>query len=76
MHVSDILLECAKECARLSRECGDEPIAAALFEISGRLLSAATCDAELLMEDAQAMPRAGPQPPESNSINQNLLAGA
>lgn len=57
MHVSDILLECSKECARLSRECRDEKAAATLFEISARLLSAATHDAELIIEDAQAAPQ-------------------
>ncbi len=53
MHVSDVLLECAKECARLSRECGDERIAAAIFEVSTRLLATATYDAELVMGDAE-----------------------
>lgn len=54
MHVSDILLECSRECARLSRECHDRKIAVTLFEISARLLSAATHDAELVAGDAQA----------------------
>jgi hypothetical protein len=47
MHVSDVLLECSKECARLSREFHDEKVATALFEVSARLLAAATHDAEL-----------------------------
>jgi hypothetical protein len=54
MHVSDVLLECAKECARLSRECGDERIADALLAVSARLLATATYDAELVMDDAGA----------------------
>jgi hypothetical protein len=54
MHVSDVLLECSKECARLSRECRNKQVADALFEISARLLSAATHDAELAVDDAQA----------------------
>lgn len=54
MHVSNVLLECSKECARLSRECRDKRVADALFEISARLLCAATHDAELAVDDAQA----------------------
>ena len=57
MHVSDILLECSKEWARLSRECRDKQIAGALFKISARLLCAATHDAELVIDDAQATPQ-------------------
>jgi len=57
MHVSDILLECSRECARLSRECREEKLAATLLEISARLLSAATHDAELIIEDARATPQ-------------------
>jgi len=57
MPVSDILLECSRECARLSRDCQDEKVARALFEISARLLSAATHDAELVLDDAQATPQ-------------------
>jgi hypothetical protein len=60
MHVSDILLECSKECARLSRDCRDEKVAVTLFEISARLLSAATHDAELIIEDAHATPQSDP----------------
>jgi hypothetical protein len=54
MHVSDVILECAGECARLSRQCSDKQIGFALFEISARLFSAATHDAELVMDDAPA----------------------
>jgi FixJ family two-component response regulator len=54
MHVSDVFLDCSRECARLSRECGDKQISAALFEISTRLLSAATRDADLVTDEAQA----------------------
>ena len=54
MHVSDALLECSKECVHLSRECRDKRVANALFEISARLLCAATHDAELAVDDAQA----------------------
>jgi hypothetical protein len=57
MHVSDVLLECSKECARLSREFHDEKVATALFEVSARLLAAATHDAELVVDDAQATSR-------------------
>ena len=53
MPVSDILLESARECARLSRDCRDEQVALALFEMSARFLAAATRDAELVLEDAQ-----------------------
>jgi hypothetical protein len=61
MHVSDILLECSRECARLSRECPDETTAASLLALSGRLLSAARRDAELIIEDNYAV-RASDQP--------------
>ena len=47
MHISDVAMECAHECARLSRECRDKDIGFALFQISARLFSAATHDAEL-----------------------------
>ena len=57
MHISDVAMECAHECARLSRECRDQEIGFALFEISARLYSAATHDAELLVADAQATPK-------------------
>jgi hypothetical protein len=80
MHVSDVLLECAKECARLSRECRDEQIAAALFEISARLLATATYDAELVMDEAEAAPQRaaqnGPQSQGSNLPDPKFLAGA
>ncbi len=59
MSVSDILLECSKECARLSRDCQDEKIALTLFEISARLLAAAARDAELVTEENAC---ATPQP--------------
>ena len=79
MHVSDVLLECAKECARLSRECRDEQIAAALFEISTRLLATATYDAELVMDGAQVTPAGvsqnDPQSQESNLPDPKFLAG-
>ena len=52
MHISDVVLECAHQCAHLSRECSDKKIGFALFEISARLFSAATRDAELLVGDA------------------------
>ena len=65
MHISDVVLECAHQCARLSRECRDKEIGFALFEISARLFSAATRDAELLVDDAQVTSKlalhAGPQ---------------
>jgi len=54
MHVSDILLECARECARLSRECHDEKAAASLFALSRRLLAAVSRDAELIIEENRA----------------------
>jgi len=57
MHVSDILLECSKECARLSRECHDEKLAVTLLELSARLLATANHDAELIVEDAHATPQ-------------------
>jgi hypothetical protein len=76
MPVSDVLLECAKECARLSRECSDERIAAALFAISARLLSTATYDAELVMDNAEAMPSPGLRSPESELPDQDFHAGA
>jgi FixJ family two-component response regulator len=80
MHVSDVFLECSKECARLSRECGDEQISAALFEISARLFSAATSDADLVTDDTQAASqpalRAGLQSQGSGMIGQGFFAGA
>lgn len=54
MHISDVVLECARECARLSRECRDKEVGFTLFEISARLFAAATHDAELLVDDTQA----------------------
>jgi hypothetical protein len=54
MHVSDVALECAQECARLSRQCPDRQMGLALFEISARLFSAATQDAELIADDTRA----------------------
>ena len=57
MPVSDILLECSRECARLSRDCQDEKIALTLFEISTRLLAAAARDAELVIGDACNTPQ-------------------
>jgi hypothetical protein len=60
MHVSDVLIECAQECARLSRECRDKKIGLALFEISARLYSAAVHEAELIVEDTQAASRPAP----------------
>jgi hypothetical protein len=66
MHISDVAMECAHECARLSRECRDKDIGFALFQISARLFSAATHDAELLVADAQITSKsavlASPQP--------------
>ena len=54
MHLSGLLVECATECARLSRQCEDKKIGFALFEISARLFAAAAQEAELVMDDAQA----------------------
>jgi hypothetical protein len=54
MHISDVVMECAHQCARLSRECRDKEIGLALFEISARLFSAAMREAELSVGDAQA----------------------
>jgi hypothetical protein len=51
MHASDILLECSKECARLSRECCNEKLADELFQMSTRLFRAAARDAELVRDD-------------------------
>lgn len=59
MSVSAILLECSVECARLARQCRDEKIAAALFAVSARLHSAATHDAELLVDDVEPASDAG-----------------
>ncbi len=53
MTVSKVVLDCSVECARLARQCSDEKIAAALFAMSARLLSAANRDAELLMDEAE-----------------------
>jgi hypothetical protein len=53
MSVSKIVLDCSVECARLARQCSDEKTAAALFAMSARLLSAATRDAELIVDDAE-----------------------
>jgi hypothetical protein len=61
MHVSDVLVECAQECARLSRECRDKKIGLALFEVSARLYSAAVHDAELIVDDTQAALRPAPR---------------
>jgi hypothetical protein len=53
MPVSDVLLQCSVECARLARQCRDEKTAVALFEVSARLLAAATYDAELVSDEPQ-----------------------
>jgi hypothetical protein len=58
MNVSDVVLECSRECARLSRQCGDEEMAAALFQISARLFCAATHYSELITDDTPATPLA------------------
>jgi len=60
MHVSDVLVECAQECARLSRECRDKKVGLALFEVSARLYSAAVHDAELIVDETQAASRPAP----------------
>ena len=60
MHVSDVLVECAQECARLSRECRDKKIGLALFEVSARLYSAAVHDAELIVDETRATSRPAP----------------
>jgi hypothetical protein len=62
MHVSDVLLECARECARLSRECPDKQMSSTLFEISARLFSAATQDSELVVDDPEAASRPALRP--------------
>jgi hypothetical protein len=61
MHVSDVLVECAQECARLSRECRDKKIGLALFEVSARLYSAAVHDAELIVDETHAASRPTPR---------------
>jgi hypothetical protein len=53
MSVSKIALDCSVECARLARQCSDEKTAVALFAMSARLLSAATRDAELIVDEAE-----------------------
>ena len=53
MNASDAFLDCARECARLSRECRDRRTADALFRVSARLFCAATRDAELVVDDSQ-----------------------
>jgi FixJ family two-component response regulator len=79
MHFSDVFMECSRECARLSRECRDAQISAALFEISTRLLSAATRDADLVIDDTQAASQpalhAGPRSQGSNAIDRGFFAG-
>jgi hypothetical protein len=57
VHVSDVLLECSRECARLSRESREEAISAALFKISARLFCAAIREAELVSDDVQTAPQ-------------------
>ena len=52
MNVSDTVLACARECASLSRQCGDEEMATALFRLSTRLLGAAAHEAELVADDS------------------------
>ena len=52
MHMSDVILDCAQQCARLSRECGDRETGIALYKISVRLMSVLTQDAELQWSDA------------------------
>jgi hypothetical protein len=57
MNVSDAFLECSGECARLSRQCRDEKIAAALLEVSARLFHFATRAAELVLDQPEATPQ-------------------
>lgn len=52
MKTSDVRLEISGQCARLSRECKDGSIAAELFQISVNLLSVATHEAKLIIDDA------------------------
>jgi len=47
MHISDVAIECAQQCARLARECSDKDLGIALYKISLRLLAAATHDTQL-----------------------------
>jgi len=68
MHVSDVLFECSRECARLSRECRDEKTARGLFALSRRLLAAATRDAELIIEDNYAGRESGARPAPNAGI--------
>jgi hypothetical protein len=53
MHMSDVILDCAQQCARLSRECGDRETGIALYKISVRLMSVLEKDAELQWSEAQ-----------------------
>ena len=61
MHMSDVILDCAQQCARLSRECGDRETGIALYKISVRLMSVLTEDAELQWSDAEAASQAAKQ---------------
>jgi hypothetical protein len=61
MHMSDVILDCAQQCARLSRECGDRETGIALHKISVRLMSVLTQDAELQWSDAQGTSQSAPQ---------------
>jgi len=56
MPVSDVLLQCSVESARLARQCRDEKTAVALFAMSARLLATATRDAELVTDEPQHVP--------------------
>lgn len=50
MHISDVAIECARECTQLSKTTGDQSIAKRLAQIAQKLLEAARRDAELVVE--------------------------
>ena len=50
-HISDVVLDCSRECLRIAAECGDDHAAAELQLLSLRLLLAAVGDAELTVDE-------------------------
>jgi hypothetical protein len=56
MHISDVVLDCSRNCLRLAAKCTDDHAAAELQLLALRLLLAAVHDAELTVDGLPALP--------------------
>jgi hypothetical protein len=55
MHISDVVLDCARRSLRLAAECTDERVAVELNILAIRLLLSAVKDAELAVEESPVL---------------------